>query len=173
MSEAKFNMKGPAGAIVAVIAIGVFVYMEFFMPFSITSRDKKAILEKIESIKLSKMTQIATSTTKQFKETGKVTDDLKEIKELTGDVNITEVTGKKSFLSGTKVKVVYTIAGKTPKADGGVMYFKLYRRKKRKGRISRNRRVELTKISKETYEASLFGSRKEKAKKEEKEKTGW
>ena len=173
MSEAKFNIKGPAGAVVAVIAIGVFVYMEFFMPFSITSREKKAIFEKIDGIRLSKLTKIATSTTKKFKETGKVTDDSKEIKELSGEVKITEVTGKKSFLSGTKVKVVYTLAGKTPKADGGVMYFKLYRRKNRKGRTSRNRRVELTKISKEAYEASLFGSSKEKAKKEEKEKTGW
>ena len=173
MSEAKFNMKGPAGAIVALIAIGVFVYMEFFMPFSATSRDKKAIIEKIESMRGSAISKIATSVTQKFKKAGKVTDESKKLKDLTGEIKITEVTGKKSFLSGTKVKVVYTIAGKTPKADGGVLYFKLYRRKKRNGRISSNRRVELTQISKEAYEASLFGSSKEKDVKEGSEKSGW
>lgn len=147
MSEMKVNLKGPAGTIVAVIAICVFVYMEFFMPFSITSRDKKAIVEKITNARFSEISRITANMARKQTTTEKRDDNLKKIKELTGEVKIIDVKGKKSFLSGTKIKVVYTIGGKSPKDDGGVIYFKLYRRKTGRSR----RRVELTRISKEDY----------------------
>lgn len=152
MAEVKFNTKNPIGMILVVIAAFVFIYVEFLMPFHVTSRDKRAIKQKIEELKCSKMGQIATGTAEKIKATGNVTDGLKKMKELTGEIKITDVKGKKSFFSGTKIKVVYTIGGKTPKADGGVLYFKLYRQKN--GRTSNRRRVSLFQISKKAFEGT-------------------
>jgi len=150
MSEMRLNVKGPIGAVIAVIVISAVGYFHFFVPFKPTSRDKKAILEKIESLRLAEMSQISGVNVKQYKETGRFRDDSKEIKDLSGKIEITEIQGKKGFISGTKIKVIYTIGGKTPKGDGGVLCFKLYRRKHRKSHITR--RVELTQITEDDYE---------------------
>jgi lipopolysaccharide export LptBFGC system permease protein LptF len=149
MSEMKFNVKGPVGAVIAVVVIGVVVYVKFFIPFSPTSSDKKAIMEKIENLRLSEMSQVSGANMKQYKNTGKFRDDSKELKNLSGKIEITEIQGKKGFLSGTKIKVIYTIDGKTPKSDGGVLFFKLYYKKRRKSSI--RKKVELTQITEDYY----------------------
>ena len=161
MPDIKFNFKGPVGAVVAVLVVGVMVYMEFFMPFYLTSRDKKAIQEKVESVRLFKQTNLVETTRKVYEGTGKIKDDSKAFNELSGEIKIIEMKGKKSFLSGIKVKVIYTIAEKPPKTDGGMLYFKLYRHTSKNSNV---KRTELTQISKERYEKSLFNFSKGKKK---------
>ena len=130
MAEMKFNIKGPVGAVVAILIVGGFICFRLFMPFWATSEDKKALKEEIERMRNEDISRIAKTTIDQYKNTGKTRDTSKEIKVLTGDVKITNIEGKRSFLGSLKVKVNYTIGGKTPAGDGGILYFRLTRRKR-------------------------------------------
>lgn len=127
MPEMKINLKGPIGAVIGILVLGGVIYYQFFMPFLPTEEDKKAIREKIEQLRLEDMSRIAKTTVEQYKNTGKTRDTSKEIKDLSGKIGITDIQGKKSFFSGIKVKVTYTIDGKTPETDGGVLYFRIHR----------------------------------------------
>ena len=166
MAEMKFNFKGPVGIVIGIVVVGVIAYVQFFMPLSVSSKDKKAILKKLELIRLTRMSKTSTATMKQYKNTGKFKNDLSQLEELSGNIKIVEVKGTKSLFSGNKIRVVYTIGGKTSKIDGGVLYFRIYHRKKRKS--SHRKRVELTQITKASYESSQSSSEQQKEKKEEK-----
>lgn len=150
MSEMRFNLKGPVGAIIGLLIVGGFVFFRFFMPFFATSQDKRAIIGKIKEINNAEVNRITKATVKHFKNTGKAIKTSDEIKGLVSDIKITDIEGKKKFLGGTKIKVTYTIDGKTPKHDGGVLFFRLYRRKQR--RRSNRKITELSQITKDDFE---------------------
>jgi len=150
MPEMNFKIKGPVGAVIGGIVICVFIYVQFFMPFSLTSREKKIVLQELENMRVAEMLQTSSANMKRYKETGQYRDDSKEIKALSGKIEITSIEGKKSLFYGSKMKVTYTIDGKTPKGDGGVLFFKVYRRKRRKS-TTRNI-IELTQITEDYYD---------------------
>lgn len=150
MSEVNMHLKGPAGAIIGGIVIIGFVYYQFFMPFSPSAEDKKAIKEKIEEIRVADMGRIAKTTVDQYKKTGKTRDTSKELKALSGKIKITKIEGKKGSFGRTKIKVTYTLDGKTPKNNGGTLYFSLYRRKQ--NRRSLRKITELSQITEDDYQ---------------------
>ena len=150
MSEMKFNVNGPIGAVLGILIVGGILYYKYFMPFSPTTRDKKAILEKIEELRIADMARISKAGVDLHKNTGKVVDNTKDIVDLSGKIVITDIQGKRGFTSGIKIKVTYTIGGKTPKSDAGILFFKLYRRKR--GKSSMRRKVDLTQITEDLYE---------------------
>jgi hypothetical protein len=129
MAEMNFNLKGPVGIVVAVLVIAGYISYRLFMPFWATSEDKIAIKEEIERLRTEDMNRITKTTIDQYKKTGDTRNTSKEIKQLMGDIKITDIEGKKSFMGDLKVKVKYTIGGNIP-PDGGIIYFRLYRRKK-------------------------------------------
>ena len=137
MAETTFNLKGPAGAVIGIIIIGIIIYFKYFLPFAPTDQDKKAILQELEQLRVADMTMVSKASLDHYKNTGKVMDKSKEIKNLTGKIEIREIQGKKSFLSGIKIKVTYTIDGQTPKTDGGIRYFSLHRRKPSANRLQK------------------------------------
>ncbi len=150
MSEMKFNFKGPVGAVIGILIIAGIFYYKYFMPFSPTTRDKKAIIEKIEQLRIADMARISSTGVKFYKKTGKVVDNTKDIESLSGKIVITDIQGKRGFTSGIKIKVSYTVGGKTPKGDGGILFFKLYRRKR--GKSSIRKIVDLSQITEDLYE---------------------
>lgn len=148
MAAFKIPIKGPAGVVVLVIIIIGFIYYLFFMPFMATTADRKAIRGKIEEIRTADIGRIAKTTVDQYKKTGKTRDTSQDIKDLSGKIAITEMEGKNPVFGSAKVKVTYTLDGKTPK-DGGILYFRLYRRKGRKHAIRKI--TEVSQITEDDY----------------------
>lgn len=151
MSESKLKIKGPIGFIIGFIVIVIFIYVQFFTPYTPSDIEKKAILKEIKQLNLKELLQLTTSNTKQYKNSGKFRDDSKEIKDLSGEVKIIKIEGKKTFLLGTKIKVTYTIDGKTLKPTGGIKYFTLRRIKRKKSNTNRIKRISLTQITEDDY----------------------
>lgn len=149
MSEMKFDIKGPVGAVLGVVILGAIIYFKYFMPFTPTVQDREAVLEKLKQLRVADMSMISKANVDHYKETGQIVDSSKAIKNLTGKIEITDIAGKKTFLSGIKIKVTYTIDGKTPKADGGVLYFQLHRRKQ--GKIGVKKIIDLYQITEDNY----------------------
>lgn len=149
MSEIKFNLKGPAGAVIGIIIIGVIVYFRYFIPFAATAQDKEAIRQELEQMRVADMSMISKASVDHYKNTGKVMDQSKDIRNLTGKIAITDIHSKKSLFSGIKIKVSYTIDGKIPKTDGGVRYFRLHRRER--SQHSLQKAIDLYPISEDDY----------------------
>lgn len=149
MAEIKFNTKGPAGIIIGLLVLAGVVYYQFFMPVYLSSAEKRAILHKIENIRMTEVAELSGTAVKFYKKTGNINDVTANLKALRGKIKITKIQGKRTFLSGIKIKVTYTIAGKIPKSDSGVLYFKL--RHLKRGKNVRRRSINLYKITESEY----------------------
>jgi hypothetical protein len=149
MAEMKFNTKGPAGIIVGLLVLAGVVYYQFFMPVYFSSAEKRAILNEIETVRMTALGKLSETTLEAHKKTGKVNDVTTKIEALSGKIKIEEIQGKRTLLSGIKIKVTYTIDGKIPKSDDGVLYFKIHRPKRKKS--GRRRSINLYKITESEY----------------------
>ncbi len=149
MAEMKMSSKGPMGIIITIIVVAGFIYYQFFMPVHFSSTEKQTILNEIEIVRITELSETSKRTLELYKKTGKYRDDSAKIKELCGTIKIKDIQAKRSLLSGTKIKVTYTITNKQTKATNAVIYFKVYRSKSK--RSIRRKRMTLYKITKNEY----------------------
>lgn len=149
MAEIKLNTKGPLGVVLGILILGGIIYYQFLMPVHLGSREKREILDEIRDIKMAEVAKLTGTTVQQYKATGKVANSVTgKIKQLSGKLKLDKIESKRSIFSGTKIKVTYTIDGKTPK-DGGVVYLKLYRRQRSSS--GRRRNMNIYRITKSEY----------------------
>jgi hypothetical protein len=149
MAEMKFNVKGPVGIIVTLIAVAGFLYYQFFMPVYFDSAEKRAIVNEIEIARITELSETSSRTLELYKKTGKYRGDLAKIKALCGKIKLKDIKSKRSLLGGVKIKVTYTITNKTTKATTAVIYFKVYYNKSSKSHL--RGRMNLYKITKHEY----------------------
>ena len=149
MAEMKFNVKGPMGIIVIILAVAGGLYYQFFMPVYFSSSEKRAIENEIEIVRITELSETSSRTLELYKKTGKYRDDSAKIKALCGKIKLKDIKSKRSLLGGVKIKVTYTITNKQTKATTAVIYFKIHRTKSRKSH--RRGRMTLYKITKHEY----------------------
>ena len=149
----KIDFKGPVGMILGVIFIGVMVYIKFFLPYSVTLADRKAILKKLKELQMEDISRINKVNMDHFKKSGQFFDDSKELANIMGDIKIVKVEGKKAIL-GDKIKVSFTISGKVPKNDRGIRFFSINRRYRKNNHTLKE--TILREITEDDYVSSKF-----------------
>ena len=133
MAEMKFDTKSPLGIVVGLLILGGVLYYQFFMPVYFTAREKRAILDKIKTVRMTKLAEVTQSSVNGYQKNGKV-PDVKKLQALNGKVTIEKIESRRGWFGRIKIKVTYSVAGTTPADDGGVIYFSFRARKNRHGR---------------------------------------
>lgn len=153
MAEAKFEIKGWPGAIIALILIGIFVYVSFFKPRTLDKNEKKVIKQQLEYTRLGDISKISEKVLSG--ERLPTESEIKKIKDSAGEIKITSFKINKGIIGRKKVKVEYTLNGKIPEDDQGIRYFSISKDHEDEGNLvrltNRKRRVWVTEIDAKSY----------------------